>query len=147
MPEARLQLDITELSYASDPAHYFATLRQRPGAVLLDSGRPAAPGGRFDIPTSAPLYTLRVDAAGVHCDNGAAALPSAPFAAQRELLAHALEHDLPQIPEALTGTLDKLPFIGGLLGYWSYTLARDHRPQGDPAESRPGPDLDRKSVV
>ncbi|WP_353981889.1 aminodeoxychorismate synthase component I [Salinicola endophyticus] len=141
MPEARLQLAITELPYASDPAHHFTALRQRPGAVLLDSGRPAAPGGRFDILTSDPLYTLSVDEAGVHCDNGVPPLPSAPFAAQRELLAHALKHDLPQIPAALAGTLDELPFIGGLLGYWSYTLARDHRPEGNPPESRPGPDL------
>ncbi|WFF43249.1 aminodeoxychorismate synthase component I [Salinicola endophyticus] len=141
MPEAQPRLDITELPYASDPAHHFAALRQRPGAVLLDSGRPAAPGGRFDILTSDPLYTLSVDDAGVHGDDSMPPLSSEPFAAQRELLAHALRHDLPQIPDALASTLDELPFIGGLLGYWSYTLARAHQPQSNPPEPRPGPDL------
>ena len=43
------RLEITPLPYQADPLGYFAPLRERRGAVLLDSGRPHGPGGRYDI--------------------------------------------------------------------------------------------------
>ncbi|PBQ15078.1 aminodeoxychorismate synthase component I, partial [Pseudomonas congelans] len=36
------------LPYSADPIAFFARIREAPGAVLLDSGRPAAGGGRRD---------------------------------------------------------------------------------------------------
>lgn len=107
------QLQITPHPYRPTPLPAFARLRRRAGAVLLDSGRPEAPGGRYDIMSSDPLAVLEVDETGRvegipelrHLD---------PFAAQQALL------------ERLTGTTgvpeSKLPFLGGLIGYWSYDL-------------------------
>lgn len=106
------RLEITALPYQQDPLTYFAQLRHRPGAVLLDSGRPDAQGGRYDILSSDPLSTLSVDAEGrVQGPDGLTA--STPFAAQQALLER-LPDNVPDSP---------LPFLGGLIGYWSYDLA------------------------
>ncbi|KXS39578.1 MAG: para-aminobenzoate synthetase component I [Halomonadaceae bacterium T82-2] len=112
------RLDITPLPYHGTPMARFAALRHRPGAVLLDSGRPEAPSGRFDILASDPLTTLSVDAAGrVTADDGSP-LPESPFAAQQALLQR-LPSDVPD---------SELPFLGGLIGYWSYDLNRHLAP-------------------
>lgn len=110
-------IEITPLPYREDPLGYFAALRHRPGAVLLDSGRPMAPGGRYDILSCDPLALLEVDAAGrVRGDPALAGLT--PFAAQQALLDR-----LPcEVPES------ELPFLGGLIGYWSYDLGQRLEP-------------------
>nr|WP_299244434.1 aminodeoxychorismate synthase component I [uncultured Halomonas sp.] len=108
------RLLITPLPYHQNPLTLFACLRQRPGAVLLDSGRPDAPGGRYDILSSDPCAVLTIDQRGqVHCDADIA-LPTAPFAAQQALL-DTLDVELPD---------SELPFLGGLIGYWGYDLGR-----------------------
>lgn len=110
------QLDITPLPYMPDPLAYFAKLRMRRGAVLLDSGHPEGPGGRYDILSCEPLVTLEVDSRGqVHNDAGLG-LPTSPFEAQQALL------DMLRA-EPPAGACD-LPFLGGLIGYWSYDLGR-----------------------
>lgn len=109
------QLLIHPLSYRPDPSYHFAALRQRPGAILLDSGRPATQAGRFDIISTDPVATLEIDQAGqVHCSCSLGA--STPIDAQRELL-KLLDVALPD-----AGT--EIPFAGGLLGYWSYDFGR-----------------------
>ncbi|WP_227369655.1 aminodeoxychorismate synthase component I [Halomonas sp. M20] len=109
------RLLITPLPYHQNPLTLFTCLAQRPGAVLLDSGRPDAPGGRYDILSSDPCAVLTLDQQGqVHCDADIP-LPTAPFAAQ----------------QALLDTLDlappdsELPFLGGLIGYWGYDLGSE----------------------
>ncbi len=115
---ARLQ--ITPLPYQEAPLDYFARLRGRPGAVLLDSGRPAAPGGRYDILASDPLVTLAIDGEGRI--KGAPALAGlSPFDAQQALLER-LETEVPD---------SELPFLGGLIGYWSYDVGRLLEPVGE----------------
>ncbi|WP_089715725.1 aminodeoxychorismate synthase component I [Halomonas daqiaonensis] len=110
-------IEITPLPYREDPLAYFAALRDRPGAVLLDSGRPTAPGGRYDILSCDPLALLEVDAAGrVQGDPTLAA--HSPFAAQQALLDR-LPGDVPD---------SRLPFLGGLIGYWSYDLGQRLEP-------------------
>jgi para-aminobenzoate synthetase component 1 len=110
-------LDIIPLPYQEDPLTYFAALRQRPGAVLLDSGRPAAPGGRYDILSSDPRCQLEIDAEGeVHGDPALAGLEG--FSAQQALL--------DRLPKAVPDS--DLPFLGGLIGYWSYDLGRQGLP-------------------
>lgn len=110
----RSRLDITALPYHGDPLERFARLRQRRAAVLLDSGRPEGPGGRYDILSSDPLAILEVGLDGnLHCD-APLALPDDPFAAQQALL-DSLELDVPT---------SELPFLGGLIGYWGYDLGR-----------------------
>ncbi|ATJ81881.1 aminodeoxychorismate synthase component I [Halomonas beimenensis] len=106
-------LEITPLPYQDSPLERFAALRRRPAAVLLDSGRPVAPGGRYDILSSDPLSVLEIDDHGQpHGDDALQGL--GPFAAQQALL------------ERLPSTVpdSDLPFLGGLIGYWSYDLGR-----------------------
>ncbi|MFG6179091.1 aminodeoxychorismate synthase component I [Halomonas sp. THAF12] len=122
-------LEITPLPYRDSPLAAFTALRRRPDAVLLDSGRPAAPGGRYDILSSDPLSVLEIDAAG-RC-HGDDALPAdiPPFAAQQALLER-LSRDVPD---------SDLPFLGGLIGYWSYDLGRCLEPI--PGRARPAAGL------
>ncbi|RMM03133.1 hypothetical protein ALQ86_05510, partial [Pseudomonas amygdali pv. eriobotryae] len=40
---------IHPLPYSADPIAFFARIREAPGAVLLDSGRPTAERGRYDL--------------------------------------------------------------------------------------------------
>ncbi|UYG01081.1 aminodeoxychorismate synthase component I [Halomonas sp. GD1P12] len=106
---------ITALPYAQDPLALFARLKHRPGAILLDSGRPAAKSGRFDILVSDPIATLEIDARGaVALDTDTLVPPRAllddPFALKAWLLA--------QLPPPVEKS--ELPFMGGLMGYWSY---------------------------
>lgn len=110
-------IEITPLPYREDPLGYFAALRHRPGAVLLDSGRPMAPGGRYDILSCDPLTLIEVDANGdVHGDSALTGL--AAFVAQQALLDQ-LSVDVPD---------SRLPFLGGLIGYWSYDLGQQIEP-------------------
>lgn len=46
------------LPYLPDPAAYFERVREAPGAILLDSGRPVAQRGRYDLISAWPLETL-----------------------------------------------------------------------------------------
>ncbi|SDK74162.1 aminodeoxychorismate synthase component I [Billgrantia gudaonensis] len=112
------RLEITPLPYRPDPLDHFAALRQRRGAVLLDSGRPVAPGGRYDIMSAEPLALLEIDASGQACLDGEPMHDHAPFAAQQALL-DSLE---------LTAPTSELPFLGGLIGYWGYDLGRNLEP-------------------
>jgi para-aminobenzoate synthetase component I len=116
-PAMSARLQISPLPYQGHPLDYFARLRGRPGAVLLDSGRPVAPGGRYDILASDPLAILEIDGQGRI--TGAPALSGlSPFAAQQALLDR-LEAQAPD---------SELPFLGGLIGYWSYDLGRRLEP-------------------
>ncbi|MCG6658768.1 aminodeoxychorismate synthase component I [Halomonas campisalis] len=124
------RLEITPLPYRPDPLGYFAALRHRPGAVLLDSGRPVAPGGRYDILSSDPLRTLSIDDRGRISDDDPRLAGLAPFAAQQVLL-DSLSLEVPA---------SELPFLGGLIGYWGYDLGRCLEPvagQAHPVVSLP----------
>lgn len=120
-----LALTLTPLPYAEDPLTVFTRLRQRPGAVLLDSGRPAAQG-RYDIISCDPLATLSIGPDGtpdLHSSEIATlpeTLHDTPFAVQEWLLAQ-LDITMP---------VNDLPFTAGLIGYWSYDLGR-HTQQVD----------------
>ncbi|TVP44204.1 MAG: aminodeoxychorismate synthase component I [Halomonas sp.] len=111
-------LTITALPYYPDPLGLFACLRTRPDAVLLDSGRPTATG-RYDIISSDPLATLEVSSDGTpHVVSEQLTPPTHlcddAFALQQWLL------DQLALPDVST----ELPFLGGLIGYWSYDLGR-----------------------
>lgn len=113
-------LTITALPYSTAPLDAFARLRQRPGAILLDSGRPEA-SGRYDIISSDPLATLEVLPDGrtqLHSEQ--LQLPEVlgnDSAAQQQWL-------LEQLPGHSLSS--ELPFLGGLMGYWSYDLGRNN---------------------
>jgi len=95
------------LAYHVDPTGYFSIIRHAPGAVLLDSGRPEADRGRFDILSAWPLETLApaIDESG-----------SDFLQRLRERLARMGEADLPDE--------SPLPFAGGLIGYLAYDFGR-----------------------
>ncbi|MEX5341628.1 aminodeoxychorismate synthase component I [Pseudomonas sp. I2] len=101
------------LPYQPDPATYFARLRQAAGAILLDSARPGAERGRFDLLSAWPLQHLQAQAG----EEGRAYL-------QR------LRNALTQLGRATLPEGIELPFAGGLIGYLSYDFGRrlEHLP-------------------
>jgi len=102
---------IVPLPYCPNPAEYFSSIRHAPGAVLLDSGRPAAERGRFDVLSAWPLEQLLPEPQ----ESGAAFLTRC-----RASLARLGEAQLPAGCE--------LPFAGGLLGYLGYDFGRRLEP-------------------
>jgi para-aminobenzoate synthetase component 1 len=99
------------LPYHSNPADYFSRVRHAPGAVLLDSGRPTAERGRYDLLSAWPEQQLGVD----NDESGADFLEHL-----RQALALLGEAQLPEHCE--------LPFAGGLIGYLSYDFGRRLEP-------------------
>ncbi|WP_194790641.1 aminodeoxychorismate synthase component I [Pseudomonas sp. UFMG81] len=95
------------LPYQPDPAFYFARLRSAPGAILLDSARPVAERGRFDLLSAWPLAQLQAQPA----EDGQTYLQRL-----RQALA---ELGTAQLPAGV-----ELPFAGGLIGYLSYDFGR-----------------------
>ena len=101
------------LPYQPDPAAYFARLRQAPGAILLDSARPGAERGRFDLLSAWPLQHLQAQ----------------PGEAGRAFLQR-LRDGLQKLGDAHLPDGIQLPFAGGLIGYLSYDFGRrlEHLP-------------------
>ena len=95
------------LPYRANPAEYFAAIRHAPGAVLLDSGRPAAERGRYDLLSAWPEATLTVG----------------PDERGSDFLQR-LRENLAQLGEAALPAGVELPFAGGLIGYLSYDFGR-----------------------
>jgi para-aminobenzoate synthetase component 1 len=91
------------LPYQADPAYWFERIHHAPGAVLLDSGRPKAERGRFDLLSAWPLGVLEPgeDESGREF-----------FQRLRRALSELGEAELPGDCE--------LPFAGGLIGLLSY---------------------------
>ncbi|MDR6354742.1 anthranilate/para-aminobenzoate synthase component I [Pseudomonas psychrotolerans] len=107
------------LPYHAEPTARFALLHGEPGAVLLDSGRPVAERGRYDLMAAWPLAVLK-PAAG---EDGRAF-----FARARAALVKLGQAELPDEVE--------LPFAGGLLGYLGYDFGRrlERLPEGARAD-------------
>ncbi|BDB21375.1 aminodeoxychorismate synthase, component I [Pseudomonas sp. CYM-20-01] len=102
-----LTCSVHPLPYRANPAEYFAAIRHAPGAVLLDSGRPAAERGRYDLLSAWPNVTLTVS----------------PDESGGEFLQR-LRKNLTQLGEANLPAGYELPFAGGLIGYLSYDFGR-----------------------
>lgn len=95
--------NVHALSYRPDPALWFERIHSAPGAILLDSGRPSAARGRFDLLSAWPLQQLEPAATESGDDF---------FKRLREALRALGDAEAPDGVE--------LPFVGGLLGYLSY---------------------------
>ncbi|WP_150642830.1 aminodeoxychorismate synthase component I [Pseudomonas fluorescens] len=102
-----LTCSVHPLPYRANPAEYFAAIRHAPGAVLLDSGRPSAERGRYDLLSAWPLEQLTV----LPDESGTAFL-------QR------LRDNLRRLGNAVLPQPYQLPFAGGLIGYLSYDFGR-----------------------
>ena len=102
-----LTCSVYPLPYLANPADYFAAIRHAPGAVLLDSGRPTADRGRYDLLSAWPEaeLTLQPDESG------------------RDFLQR-LRNSLKQLGNAALPDAYELPFAGGLIGYLSYDFGR-----------------------
>ncbi|MGR4975152.1 aminodeoxychorismate synthase component I [Pseudomonas sp. LARHCG127] len=95
------------LPYRANPAEYFAAIRHAPGSVLLDSGRPSAERGRYDLLSAWPLTQLTV----------------LPDESGSDFLQRLRTH-LTQLGDAVLPATVQLPFAGGLIGYLSYDFGR-----------------------
>lgn len=95
------------LPYHPDPALWFERIRQAPGAVLLDSARPVAERGRFDLLSAWPLAQFQPT------DKE----PGSHFIQRLRDSLNTLGHA--QLPEGID-----LPFAGGLIGYLAYDFGR-----------------------
>ena len=106
-----LTCSVHPLPYRANPAEYFAAIRHAPGAVLLDSGRPTADRGRYDLLSAWPLEQLTV----------------LPDESGSDFLQR-LRTNLTRLGEAAVPF--DLPFAGGLMGYLSYDFGRhlEHLP-------------------
>ncbi len=102
-----LTCSVHPLPYRANPVDYFAAIEHAPGAVLLDSGRPNAERGRYDLLSAWPLAEL----AAATDESGGAFL-------QR------LRDSLAQLGPAQIPAPYQLPFAGGLIGYLSYDFGR-----------------------
>ena len=98
------------LPYQSDASAYFAAIRDLPWAAWLDSGG----RGRFDILVAQPVATLvtQGEQTEICAPSGVRSTAGEIFALLRE-----------QLGEPIAPMPD-IPFAGGVLGYWSYDLAR-----------------------
>jgi para-aminobenzoate synthetase component 1 len=103
-----------EFPYPQESAQLFGCMAHRPWAVFLDSGRPGALEGRFDILTSDPHTTLltRGSTTVVTTPDREWGSPEDPFSLLQRLLG------------ARTEALAGIPFCGGAVGYFGYDLAR-----------------------
>ena len=98
---------IHSLAYQPDPTARFARIRQAPGAVLLDSGRPVAQRGRFDLMSAWPCEILETEAdeAGKH-------------------FFERLRRALGELGEARPPPEYESPFAGGLIGLLAYDFGK-----------------------
>lgn len=102
-----LTCSVHPLPYLANPADYFAVIRHAPGAVLLDSGRPTADRGRYDLMSARPQAELSLQ----------------PGESGRAFLQR-LRDNLTQMGNATLPSEYDLPFAGGLIGYLSYDFGR-----------------------
>ncbi len=105
------------IAYHIDPTGYFSIVRHAPGAVLLDSGRPDADRGRFDIVSAWPRETLT---------------PGPDESGQAFL--HRLRARLASLGNAQLPEHCPLPFAGGFIGYLAYDFGRLLEPSSGMAE-------------
>ncbi|MDE3736149.1 aminodeoxychorismate synthase component I [Pseudomonas resinovorans] len=103
MPDCQLHA----LPYHESPCERFALVRQAPGAVLLDAGRPVAERGRYDLFSAWPL----------------AAFAAVPGESANDF-ARRLRRALDGLGEASLPAGIDLPFVGGLIGYLAYDFGR-----------------------
>jgi len=109
-------LNIQALPYQASSETLFAALRDLPDAVWLDSGTPHSIQGRFDIISACPdgIVETRGAISTIVDQHGSRTSEQDPFALAEQLLE-------PLVDKTLS---TDYPFVGGLIGYFSYDLGR-----------------------
>jgi para-aminobenzoate synthetase component I len=113
--------EIHPIAYQIDSSVLFEAIRNLPYCCWLDSGRPRCKEGRYDILTACPAerYVTRGKSTSIyHCN----------FVDRSDYLVTECEEDPFTLVESAVNRLvckdDRLPFIGGAVGYLGYDLAR-----------------------
>jgi para-aminobenzoate synthetase component 1 len=103
-----------ELPYAEDSSMLFSGIAHLPWAVFLDSGCPGSSYGRYDILAADPFITLttRGGSTEIRGRDGVRVSHHDPFALLKDVLGRYACPD------------NDFPFNGGVMGYFSYDLAR-----------------------
>ena len=106
------------LPYFSDSADLFAPFAACEGAVFLDSGRPRSTQGRYDIISGKPVCTLVThgETTTITTKNEVIVSNENPF--------NLLKSELTYYSKMFESEDFGLPFNGGVMGYFSYDLAR-----------------------
>ncbi len=121
------KINTWKVDYLPDSSDYYLTIRHLPNPVWLDSGRPHATFGRYDILTAAPSATYTttkqktvIHELGAHVLDRSQSSPTSGSKTTRysdpfKLVESALEQ---------LGTCEdtSFPFTGGALGYFGYNL-------------------------
>jgi para-aminobenzoate synthetase component 1 len=107
-----MSLLLQAVPYHRDSSILFEAILDRPWSVFLDSGKPGATDGRFDILAADPTTTLVTRGKSTRITNRVGCVESTedPFALVREALG------------TLASGADDLPFTGGAIGYFGYDL-------------------------
>ncbi|WP_020209546.1 aminodeoxychorismate synthase component I [Gilvimarinus chinensis] len=117
------QPQVTSIPYQADSSSYFNGLRYQPMPVWLDSCHPYSQQGRYDIIAAAPTVEMitrgnqtliREQQGENHWEEHSSELD--PF--------FILQQFMPEQCAAAEFEGEPLPFCGGVLGYFSYDLAR-----------------------
>jgi para-aminobenzoate synthetase component 1 len=109
-------INIQALPYQASSETLFAALRDLPDAVWLDSGAPYSIQGRFDIISACPdgIVETRGAISTIVDQHGSRTSEQDPFLLAEQLLE-------PLVDKTLS---TDYPFVGGLIGYFSYDLGR-----------------------
>jgi para-aminobenzoate synthetase component 1 len=109
-------LNIQALPYQASSETLFAALRDLPDAVWLDSGAPYSIQGRFDIISACPdgIVETRGAISTIVDQHGSRTSEQDPILLAEQLLE-------PLVDKTLS---TDYPFVGGLIGYFSYDLGR-----------------------
>jgi para-aminobenzoate synthetase component I len=108
---------IFPLPYFTDSAQLFSVYADKAWAVFLDSGFPGSNQGRYDIIAAEPVCTLVThgDITEITCNGRTIKSTENPF--------DLVKQQLLSFPSANLDFED-VPFSGGVIGYFSYDLAR-----------------------
>ena len=109
---------ISRLPYFPDSAGLFSVCAGKPWSVFLDSGYPYSNQGRYDIIAADPVCTLVThgEITEITRDGITQKSTADPF--------DLVKQQLCLFPALWETGFDDLPFNGGVIGYFSYDLAR-----------------------
>lgn len=105
---------VKSIQFNPDSRVFFEALRDLPGAIFLDSGRPASTAGRYDILAAQPLSTIIYqNGISTHTTSSQTTTSdSDPY----EIISEKLS-------EISVAGQEDIPFCGGAAGYFSYDSA------------------------